>query len=120
MIDKKLLDTLKSLGFNELRLKNGYISKESRKNELTLIDEDILVTYISYPPGENRGPHSHDEIRLTLVRSGIGILGFANEEIHLNPGDISILLSGVVHSLEVTGDMALNICEVVIDANGGK
>ena len=115
MIDEKLFNTLKSLGFTESDLKNCYISKESRDNEFTVINKNILVTYISYPPGENRKPHSHEEVRLTFVRSGKGLLKIEGREIQLNPGDISVLLPGVVHSLKVTGGKELNICEIVID-----
>jgi len=115
MIDEKLFNTLKSLGFTESDLKNRYISKESRDNEFTVINKNILITYISYPPGENRQSHSHEEVRLTFVRSGKGFLKSEGRETQLNPGDISVLLPGVVHSLKVTGENELNICEIVID-----
>jgi len=115
MIEENLYDLLKSLGFVKRDLTNRIIRCLDTSNEFIYINQDILFTTISYPPHENRGEHTHKELRITCVRSGRGILTFNNRKIKLSPGDISLLLPNVPHSLEVIGDSNLIISELVID-----
>ena len=120
MIEDKLFNALKSLGIKQDELANRVISTENENNEYTLINKNILITYISYPPHENRESHSHKEIRITFIRSGNALLKYEDSEIKLHPGEISVLLPGVVHSLKARGEEGLNICEIVIDPSLNK
>jgi quercetin dioxygenase-like cupin family protein len=64
-----------------------------------------------------RDPHSHPEIRLTLVRRGRARYSRAGEETEVGPGDVIVALPDERHSLAVADSEALNICELVIDTS---
>jgi quercetin dioxygenase-like cupin family protein len=114
MIEEKLYDLLKSLGFVKRNMTNRIIRPLHKTNEFISINEDILFTTISYPPDQSIDEHIHQELRITFVRSGRGILVLGKRKIELAPGDLTLLLPNKPHSLEVTGDSDLIMSELVI------
>ena len=116
MIEKKLLDTLKNLGFHNIILDNCSFSYDDQNNQYISINPYILLTNITYPKGTFRENHTHPEIRITFIRSGIVLIKSQNNDVKLGKGDYIITMPDIIHSLEVLGDEPLSICELVIDA----
>ena len=114
MIEEKLYNLLESLGFVKRKLANRIFSSLDKTNEFISINKDVLLTTIMYPPKTSIDEHVHQELRITFVRSGVGIMVLDKRKIELSPGDLTLLLPNMPHSLKVTGDAELTIGELVI------
>lgn len=115
MTEEKLIETLVSLGFSERKLLDEVIKAGESRNAFVRVNDGVLATFLFYPRGETRPTHTHPELRLTLVRSGKGILEYNGKGFGLEPGVISVISAGVPHSLHVLNENDLNLCEIVID-----
>ena len=112
---EKLISLLRSLGFTEAELSNRLITPQEDINELTALGNcNVLVTILGFKPGDVRDTHTHDEIRLTLVRSGKMGLTLEGKTIEVGAGGFVSTHPHVPHKLEVIGDEPLRIIELVI------
>jgi mannose-6-phosphate isomerase-like protein (cupin superfamily) len=111
-------------GFKEVEVTNRLISAQEDISEvMDLLHCDIQVFFLGFKPGDVRPTHTHDEIRLTFVRSGRMRLSFGGQRVEANAGDLVSLLPKVPHSLEAIGDEPLHLVEIVIslmDEEGRK
>ena len=111
---KKVIDLLKSLNFDGTDLTNRIIVSTEALNEFTDMGGNGLITVLEFPPRQVRKTHTHDELRLTFVRSGKMKFTSENETMKLKAGDFIITLPHTPHSLEVIGKKPLRIVELVI------
>lgn len=81
--------------------------------EVTPLGDSIQVYTFHYPPGEIRDTHTHEEDRLTFVRSGCMELTIEGTSHILKPGDQVFVLAHIPHRLAVLGDEPLYITELV-------
>ena len=102
-------------GFKEIEVTNQLINaKEDISEVMGLLHCDAQVFFLSFRPGDVRPTHTHDEVRLTFVRSGKMHFSFEGQVVWANAGDLVSLLPKVPHSLEVIGDEPLHLVEIVI------
>lgn len=102
-------------GFTETTLSNRFItSQEDLSESIDLGNDNGQVFFLSFPPGTIRNTHTHEEIRLTVVRSGKMMLTVEEMEIELGAGDFVSTLPNVPHRLEVVGKEPLRLMEFVI------
>ncbi len=102
-------------GFPQIPFRNRFISGSEGLNEaIDLPDCGGQVFLLKFNPGDKRPNHTHDEIRLTFVRSGKMRLVVEDKPQEMVPGDFFASYPKVPHSLEVLGDQPLHLIEVVI------
>ena len=102
-------------GFKQSIFANRVIGNQERLNEgIDLPECGGQIFLLSFNPGEIRPMHSHDEIRLTFVRSGRMKLTFEHSVQEMGPGDFFSSFPKVSHSIEVLGDQPLNLIEIII------
>jgi len=102
-------------GFKQSLFANRFIGNQEKLNEsIDLPECGGQVFLLSFNPGDQRPTHSHDEIRLTFVRSGRMKLTFEHSVQEMGPGDFFSSFPKVSHSLEVLGDQPLNLIEIII------
>jgi mannose-6-phosphate isomerase-like protein (cupin superfamily) len=111
----KLIETLKSLGFVETTLSTRLLTPGEDVNELTFLGHcKTLITVLGFKPGEVRDTHTHEEIRLTFVRSGKMKLVVEDQILEVGMGGVVSMLPHVPHRLEVVGKEPLRLVELVI------
>jgi quercetin dioxygenase-like cupin family protein len=119
MMDERLTDTLRSLGFAEQALRNEIVEARKGDRTYTRMGRRILVTFMTYPSGEIRESHSHPEFRITFVRSGQAVFNLEGGKKEVASGDVIVTLPNQHHALAVQGEEALGICELIIDSSVG-
>jgi mannose-6-phosphate isomerase-like protein (cupin superfamily) len=78
---------------------------------------DTFQVYVfHYPPGEVMDTHTHEEARLTFVRSGSMKIILEDRTLILKAGDLISLLPRTPHRLEVFGNESLYLLELVAPA----
>jgi len=74
-----------------------------------------LFSEITIPPGGSIGPHVHEgETEYYFIISGTGMVGEADGDKAVSPGDVVITGSGAGHSIANTGDEPLVFLAVII------
>jgi quercetin dioxygenase-like cupin family protein len=81
--------------------------------EVLRIGAAVQVYVFHFPPGEVMDTHTHEEARLTFVRSGRMKLILEDRMLILETGDLISLLPHTPHRLEVLGDEPLYLLELV-------
>ncbi len=102
-------------GFNQSAFANRFIGNQEKLNEgIDIPDCCDQIFLLTFNPGDKRPMHSHEEIRLTFVRSGRMMLTFEHSVQEMGQGDFFSSFPNMLHSLEVLGDQPLNLLEIII------
>lgn len=108
-------------GFTESKLSNRMISAhEDVKEYLDLGSDQGQVFFLTFPPGTIRETHTHEEVRLTIVRFGTMKLTVKQKEMVLGAGDFISTLPNIPHRLEVIGNEPLRLTEFVFSCSMGE
>ena len=67
----------------------------------------VRLYLLSFPPGKTIPMHDHDEIRLTIVRSGRMRFTWGDQTMELGAGDAVVLQPHIPHTRKVLGDETL-------------
>lgn len=101
-------------GFTESNISNRIISScEDIKEYIDLRGGQCQIFFLTFSPGTIRETHTHEEVRLTIVRFGTMKLTVEQKEMVLGTGDFISTLPKVPHKLEVVGTEALRLIEFV-------
>ena len=77
-------------------------------------DCQVQLFFLGFPPGEVRPTHTHEELRLTFVRSGKMKLVVEDKISELKEGDYVSLMPQAPHSIEVISETPLLLLELVV------
>jgi quercetin dioxygenase-like cupin family protein len=112
---EKLIDRLKSLGFSEARLSSRVIDNEEGVEEWTVLGNcSAMFVVLGGSLGKVIEPHTHDEVRLTFVRSGDVKMILGEETMAIGPGDFITIPPQVPHGFEALGEDPFRAVEFVI------
>jgi len=110
-----LIDLLESLGFTEAELSNRLVTLQEDISEFTALGScNALITILGFKPGEIRETHTHDEIRVTFVRSGKMKFTLDGKTVEVGAGDFISTLPHVPHGCEIISEEPLRIVELVL------
>lgn len=101
-------------GFTESVLTNRLITSQEELHESIDLGQHGQIFFLSFPPEMVRDTHTHEEIRVTIVRSGKMKLTNEGLEMELGPGDFVSTLPNAPHRLEVLGEESLRLIELVL------
>ena len=101
-------------GFTESVLANRLITSQEDLHESIDLGQHGQIFFLSFPPGMVRDTHTHEETRVTIVRSGTMKLTSEDQEMELGPGDFVSTLPNTPHRLEVLGEESLRLIEFVL------
>lgn len=105
-------------GFTEITLSNRIIdAEEKRKAFFRLENQDIQCFIFEYESGHVAESHSHEELRLTLIRSGKLEFTLGGVPQELGSGDFITILPGELHSFTAIGDGRIKLIEFVVFDN---
>ena len=107
--------------FKEISLANRIIAAQDSSIEIIPLGYCDIKAYIfHYPAGQVKETHSHEEIRLTFIRSGRVEFAVEGKMTEVSQGDFITCHPNVPHSLKVVGDEPLHLIELVISTNNNK
>jgi quercetin dioxygenase-like cupin family protein len=101
--------------FKQTLLTNRVISAQDTAIEwIPLGSLDVKVYVFHYPVGQVKETHTHQETRLTFIRSGRIQFTLEGETTEVGPGGFIACHPNVPHSLRVIGNEPLHLVELVL------
>ena len=101
--------------FTELELLSRFVDREEDVSEFTTIEScSLQIFLLSYKPGLVKETHTHEEVRLTFIRTGKTMFTLDDKTIQVDAGDFITILPNVPHSFKVISEEPLRIVELVV------
>lgn len=101
-------------GYKKEAAKTQFIDTLEDLSAYIEFNETSQLFLLSFNPSEIRPMHTHDEVRVTFIRSGKARFIMDGIEKTVVAGDIITILPMVKHSFEVIGDEHLLLAELVV------
>lgn len=108
-------------GFGSAELSTRLVrATEEVREGIDMPNCEAQLFVFGYPAHHIASAHSHEETRITLVRSGRASFSLGGSTVDFGPGDVVLIPAGVVHGFEAAGEDPFLIAEFVVPVSCGS